>query len=286
MPAKPQRPASQRRKKIEAAGNVDVAAAVREELKRQRKLRTQALAVGERLGIPSTDLSRIVNEAEDIGSANDAMIKWLSDPTNQKTVVGVNPVDAGPLLQIGAAIVLLAIVALLPGLARVRRLEAAHRSFRVGMEDVSRAYWAAHAADRAGLFALGREFDAVRERLEFLRRHPDLGAHEPELLELAAQMSAEARELAAIYSDEKVARAETMLAERRMEVERLTGLVERAHGVTRDLRRALDEVTLDEDVARARIDRLCEEIGALWDEIERVGTAPPPAEPRLRLAAE
>lgn len=201
-------------------------------------------------------------------------------------VVGVNPVDAGPLLQIGAAIVLLAIVALLPGLARVRRLEAAHRSFRVGMEDVSRAYWAAHAADRAGLFALGREFDAVRERLEFLRRHPDLGAHEPELLELAAQMSAEARELAAIYSDEKVARAETMLAERRMEVERLTGLVERAHGVTRDLRRALDEVTLDEDVARARIDRLREEIGALWEEIERGGGTPATTGPRLRLAAE
>jgi len=201
-------------------------------------------------------------------------------------VVGVNPVDAGPLLQIGAAVALLAIVALLPGLARVRRLEAAHRSFRVGMEDVSRAYWAAHAADRAGLFALGREFDAVRERLEFLKRHPDLGAHEPELLELAAQMSTEARELAAIYSDEKVARAETMLAERRMEVERLTGLVERAHSVTRDLWRALDEVTLEEDMAKARIDRLREEIGELWDEIERVGTASPPAEPRLRLAAE
>ena len=197
---------------------------------------------------------------------------------------GTNGLDTGPLLQTGAAVTLLALLALLPGTARVRRLEAAHRSFRVGMEDVTRAYWIAHAADRAGVFDLSREFDAVRERFEFLRQHVELSEHEPELLELAAQMSAEARDLARIYSDEKVARAEAMLIERKAEAERLTRLVDRAQHVSREIRRKLNDVEMDEDVLRSRIGALREEIESLWPELDTF--APGRREPTLRLAAE
>ena len=63
---------------------------------------------------------------------------------------------------------------------RVMRLENSHRSFRVTMWDVAQAYQAAHAADRDGCFRLKSEFDSVRERLEHLRRHPDLGVLEPD----------------------------------------------------------------------------------------------------------
>ena len=45
-----------------------------------------------------------------------------------------------------------------------------------------------------------------RERLVWLRRHPDLGSAEPEILELAAQMSHESRTLAQTFSTERVER--------------------------------------------------------------------------------
>ena len=66
------------------------------------------------------------------------------------------------------------------------------------MWDVAQAYQAAHAADRDGVFNLPSEFDSVRERIEHLRRHPDLGRLKPEILELAAQISHESRELAGV----------------------------------------------------------------------------------------
>lgn len=207
-------------------------------------------------------------------------LPMLSVPAN----FGTNGFDTGPLLQSGAAVTLLALLALLPGTARVMRLEAAHRSFRVGMEDVTRAYWIAHAADRTGVFEMSREFDAVRERFEFLRQHAELSEHEPELLELAAQMSAEARDLARIYSDEKVARAEAMLIERKAEAERLTRLVDRAQHVSREIRKKLDEVEMDEDVLRSRIGALREELEEVWPQLDSL--APERAEPALRLAAE
>ncbi|MFC2968339.1 hypothetical protein [Acidimangrovimonas pyrenivorans] len=71
----------------------------------------------------------------------------------------------------------------------------------------ARALARAHGGDREGVFALSSEFDSMRERLTHLRKHPDLSGLEPELLELAAQMSHLSRDLARVYSDEKVARA-------------------------------------------------------------------------------
>ncbi|MEO1239130.1 MAG: DNA repair protein [Pseudomonadota bacterium] len=206
---------------------------------------------------------------------------WLSLPAG----IGADTIDAGPALQIGFCVLLAMICALMPASARVMRLERAHRDFRVDMNDVTRAYYAAHAADRAGVFRMHREFDAMRERMEFLTTHPDLGALNPEILELAAQMSTEARDLAGVYSDEKVAHARSMLAERHAEAERLDQLIDRAHVVTRDIRRTLEDVSLKEETLRSRMAMLRDELDTLWQDIDDAAPRPEP-ERTLRLAAE
>lgn len=76
------------------------------------------------------------------------------------------------------------------------RLERNHHSFAVCVDDVAQACCQAHAADRTGVFALSGEFESMRVRMEHLRQHPDFQHLEPELRQLAAQMSLEARDLA------------------------------------------------------------------------------------------
>ena len=154
------------------------------------------------------------------------------------------------------------------------------------MEDVTRAYWLAHSADRAGTFKLAREFDAVRERFRFLRDHPDLEDIQPELLELAAQMGAESRDLARIYSDTKVARAQEMLELRRFEAAEMQERVARALAVTGQIKRLLQDVEMDEAMARSALARLREELDELMPKIETVTPTPqPPKRPRLRVAS-
>lgn len=189
---------------------------------------------------------------------------------------------AGQMIQIGATILALMLCGFLPSAFRVMRLEAGHRDFRVRMDDVTRAYWAAHAADRAGTFTLPREFDAVRERILFLRDHPDLGALDGELLELAAQMSHESRELAEMFSEDKVARARESLARREADAGALEGKIADARVLTGELRRWLDRVTIEEDVARSQIARLRQELSELLPQLD-----PPTggSKGRLRIAA-
>ena len=87
------------------------------------------------------------------------------------------------------------------------------------MADVAEAYHHAHAGDRQGVFRLSSEFDQVRERIEYLRDHPDLKLLEADVLTLAAQMSQQSHRLAEIYSDERVARAKDFLQQRQEEAE-------------------------------------------------------------------
>ena len=140
------------------------------------------------------------------------------------------------------------------------RLENSHRNFRVTMWDVAQAYQAAHAADRDGVFQLKSEFDSVRERIEYLRRHPDLGRLEPEILEMAAQMSHESRDLAEIYSTERVDRARHFLRQRQEEVEQMKERVQVAYATCRELKRWLERVEIDEDIARSEVARLKAEL--------------------------
>ena len=86
---------------------------------------------------------------------------------------------AGMYLQIGIAVILGAMAFFLPTQSRIMSLEQSHRRFQITMDDVARAYHLCHTADRAGLFTTSSEFDQVRERLAYLRDHPDLEKLEP-----------------------------------------------------------------------------------------------------------
>ena len=143
------------------------------------------------------------------------------------------------------------------------RLETSYRQFRVTMWDVAQAYLSAHAADRDGAFALKSEFDSVRERLEYLRRHPDLDKLEPEILEIAAQMSHESRELAATYSTERVDRARQFLQQRQQEADLLRQRVQDAYAVGREASALAERVEVEEDLARSGVTRLIEELEPL-----------------------
>lgn len=170
--------------------------------------------------------------------------------------------QAGMVTQILATVVLAALFFFMPSAGRIMSLERAHRDFKVSMDDVARAYHLCHTADRSGVFTMSSEFDAVRERLSYLRDHPDLDSLEPQVLELAAQMSQQSRELADIYSDEKVARAKTFLTQRQQEAERQQTLIVEAHHALRDIRKWSQQVELEESVVASQLSQLEEQLEA------------------------
>lgn len=164
--------------------------------------------------------------------------------------------QAGMWGQLGLTLLFLVLTVYLPSNLRMSRLERSHRSFAMGMEDVSRAYRIAHASDRAGVFALSGEFDSMRARLEHLRNHPDLAELEPEILQLAAQMSMQTRDLARAYSDQKVDRARLFLRQRQQEAHALTERVALALQICDELRRWLADIEADERKNSIQIKRL------------------------------
>lgn len=178
------------------------------------------------------------------------------------------PIDnAGMHVQIGLTVLAISLLFFLPSNRRIMQLENSHRAFSIGMEDVARAYAAVHAADRADTFRLSSEFDAVRERLAYLRDHPDLSTLEPALLEVAAQMSHLSRELAEVYSDDKIDRARNFLKERQQEIALFNDRLEQAKGISTDLKHWLHEVELEESVAVAQLERLRAEMQEILPEL-------------------
>jgi uncharacterized membrane protein len=149
---------------------------------------------------------------------------------------GIHYGNAGQIAQITLTAVVILMCFLIPMNGRIMRLENSHRRFEIGMQDIARAYAVAHGADREGVFQLSSEFDAVRERLAYLRDHPDLGDLEPSLLEVAAQMSFISKELADVYSEEKVSRARAFLSQTQQEVDAFNSRIEKAKQVCQELR--------------------------------------------------
>ncbi|SEN33704.1 hypothetical protein SAMN04488103_104225 [Gemmobacter aquatilis] len=164
--------------------------------------------------------------------------------------------DAGMWVQLALTALMLCICVFLPANARMARLERTHRAFQINMEDVKRAYSLAHAADRTGVFSLSGEFEAMRQRMELLRKHPDLSQMEPELLELAAQMSFQSRDLARAYSDEKVGRARAFLTARQADADLLAERIKLARMTCDELRRWLQDVEAEERRNHDQIRRL------------------------------
>ena len=119
----------------------------------------------------------------------------------------------------------------------------------------------------------------MRERLAYLRDHPDLSTLEPTLLEVAAQMSHISKELATVYSDDKIKRARDFLQQRQQEVELFNTRLDQAKGITTELKQWLHEVELEESVAAAQLDRLRGEMREILPElgIESVVRAGPTA---------
>jgi hypothetical protein len=164
--------------------------------------------------------------------------------------------NAGMWAQLGLTAFSALLCLFLPANARMARLERSHRTFAMGLEDVAHAYRIAHAADRAGVFALSAEFENMRARLNHLRQHPDLAHLEPELLQLAAAMSFQTRDLARTYSDARVSRARDFLRQRQEEVQALTDRITLARQTTDELRRWLTDIEAEERLAEQQIKRL------------------------------
>ena len=171
--------------------------------------------------------------------------------------------EAGIVVQLTVTAILGLMLFFVPASVRVLNLERAHRDFRVSMQDVARAFHLAHTADRAGLFTLSSEFDQVRERLAFLRDHPDMTMLESDVLTLAAQMGQQARHLADVYSDEKVARARAFLTERQTEAEAQQARILEAAHIVREIRRWADQVETEEALVASQLAQLDEQLQSI-----------------------
>lgn len=174
------------------------------------------------------------------------------------------PLDrAGQAFQIGVTALVILLAVYVPMNRHVMMLEASHREFSIGMDDITQAYQAVHYADRRAMFEMEREFDSIRERFEYLRKHPDLPEIDAELLTIAAQMSHQSRELAKGFSEEKIARARESLLQRRRDAEELETRIQTANATSRELRREIDDVEFAESSAASQLRRLREDLTEL-----------------------
>lgn len=170
---------------------------------------------------------------------------------------------AGQAIQIGLTLLFLLLAVYVPTNRHVMMLEAMHRKFALSMDDITRAYHAAHHADRRKMFEMEREFDAVRERYEYLKTHPDLPEIDAELLTIAAQMSQQSSELAKNFSAARVDRAEDALRQRLEDAEELRGRIEAAQATSRELRRKIEDVEFREGSAASQLRNLREDLAEL-----------------------
>lgn len=189
---------------------------------------------------------------------------WLGLQASYGAVIFEN---AGQMAQIGGTALVVLLCVYLPTNLRIMSLESSHRKFHIGMQDIAQAYARAHAADREGVFHLSSEFDAVRERLVFLREHPDLATLEPQVLEVAAQMSQVSHELADVYSDEKVDRARGFLRQRQEEIEKFQARLDRAQLMVNELKHWTHEIRIEESLATQQMERISDELLNLLPEL-------------------
>ncbi|WP_281825615.1 DNA repair protein [Jannaschia rubra] len=206
------------------------------------------------------------------GGAALGLLPWIDLPVS---IGGAEVAQAGMIAQIGLTLLVLLLLGFLPANARVRRLELTSRRFHLSMDDVTRAYAAVHAADRDGVFGLSREFDAMRERIEWMRNHPDLATLEPDVMEVAAQMSVESRDLAQVYSTEKLDRARTFLKSRQEEIDGYRERIDMARSTVEEIRRWTQAVSVEERTVEKQLDRLKRDFAELIDGLPQPGRARP-----------
>lgn len=176
---------------------------------------------------------------------------------------GTSFIYAGQATQIGLTTLLLMLFFFIPSQARLLSLEQSHRSFRISMDDVARAYHLCHTADRAGVFTASSEFDEVRERLTFLRDHPDMSELETDILTVAAQMSQQSKHLADVYSDDKIARAKDFLRQRQTEAENQQARIVEALHICREIQKWAQQVEVEESIVASQLSRLDDQLQAV-----------------------
>ncbi|SIN95049.1 hypothetical protein [Vannielia litorea] len=174
---------------------------------------------------------------------------------------------AGIWIQSGLTLFALALCAFLPANRQILALQKSHRDFHLSMDDIARAYAICHAADRAGAFSMSSEFDAVRERMLFMRRHPDLRGLEPGVLEVAAQMSQVSRDLATVYSDEKMERATTFLRQRQEEIDAFADRLALAQKTTDEIKRWSQQINVEESIQATQLAQLERDLLELLPEL-------------------
>jgi hypothetical protein len=179
--------------------------------------------------------------------------------------------NAGMLAQIGLTALLVLLVGFLPSNARVRRLEVTNRDFHISMADVAQAYEYVHRADREGVFQLSREFDTMRERIAWMRQHPDLAEMEYDVLQAAAQMSIESHALAETYSNEKVERARSFLRQRQQEVEDYRQRISMAQATVGEIKRWMQAISVEEGLAEKQMERLQKDLAEVTDALRLTG---------------
>jgi len=169
----------------------------------------------------------------------------------------------GMALQIGLTVLSVGLLLFVPSAIRVQRLETSHRRFEINMDDITRAYRAAHMADRAEMFGMRREFDAVRERYTYLKESTDLGEIDTELLVIGAQMSEQSRDLAAQFSDDRFDRVRAGLMHRLKDAGDLEQRIDRIQTEATKIARLRDTAEINEDNAAKRIEALKAELTML-----------------------
>lgn len=128
------------------------------------------------------------------------------------------------------------------------------------MSHVTCVYGAVHTADRGDAFSLSNEFDSAHQRLIYLRDHQELSPLETTVLEVAAQMSHISKELAEVYSNNRVARARGFLEQRQFYLQQFNDHLGRARIVSTESKHWHHEIELEESIAAAQLDRLREEL--------------------------
>lgn len=185
--------------------------------------------------------------------------------------------DGGIALQISISLFLILAALLLSTLTRLARLERAQKNSALSMPDIAAAYRLSHIADRTGAFALADEFDQMRLRMDHLRTHPDLQYLQADLLQIAAQMSMQTRDLARIYSDENVKGATDFLRQRQLDVQALSDQLTIARTTCDELLACSNTVDTDDAQIRQQIERLEQQ---LKDILPSLGFSPIAARPR------
>ena len=179
--------------------------------------------------------------------------------------------QAGMALQIGVTVLLVTLLTIIPASFRVMKLEHQHRRFSIDMDDVTRAYRAAHMADRAEMFGMQREFDAVRERYAYLKEKSDLSEIDDELLIIGAQMSEQSRDLAERFSDRRMARVRAGLKDRQDDISAMEDRVRSIKAAAVKLARKRDHMELSKEDVFDRAEALRAQIADIAHPVETGG---------------